>query len=66
MSTRKKRILFARIVIGPTHYDNYAIVCPACGVKSDISGDIKHEAEHYGKMTMPCCGKIESVYDDET
>lgn len=65
MSMRIKRILFARIVIDGTHYDNYAIVCPVCGEKSDVSGDIKHEAEHDGKMVMPCCGKTESIYGEE-
>jgi len=65
MNTRKQRIDFAQIVVDGTYYNKYAIVCPACGKASDVSGDVQDDALREGKMTMPCCGSVESVYEDE-
>jgi hypothetical protein len=62
MSTLVRRIIFARIVIAGKHDNKYAIVCPSCGKKSNVSGNVKDEAERDGKMIMPCCGKSESIY----
>ena len=62
MAERMKRILFSRIVIDGVHTDSYSITCPSCGKESDVSGDVKNEAERDGKMIMPCCEKTESVY----